>query len=542
MSPADKKCPSRSYFYRVWKRHCKTIKVRKLGRFAKCTICEQLRKPIHDAASRRNYKNLALLRRQKVEHNELIAQERREYNKKRDKARLQPDQYLSNIVDGADQSAFGLPHFMVKTKDDRGHSLKVRLIGLLEHNQKNRLRLFTLTEEFPTGANHVVESIHRFLTERINQATLPRTFYVQVDNCTKENKNRFLFAYMESLLRWKLFDEIVVAFLPVGHTHEDIDQTFSRTSDRLRCNDAITLEDLHGELKHVYNDATSVGAMNNVINWSGLCETEKCLTNLKQFSKFRYFKFGRSQAANSITCMIRVNVTDNWSDIKDLSPRGTVLSFTKFTPDLRNTPPLIIKCPEGKQRVTDCIEAAESRIPSVIKVDSLLALSDKVFQDRVDPFHWNLDSCPELNQSGLLREDDGEEGQDIDQIEPIQPPPNDSNVNSNYRYELNSFVAVRTEDDVEECRFWVSKVNQIKLNNENIISKLTVNWFDRTGDQDVYNARYFPSYINIKKRKKSKRTPMKDDISVDSVLINFPALTKQHRLPASVTQYLRSVS
>ena len=133
--------------------------------------------------------------------------------KKRDKARLQPDQFLSIIIDGADQSAFGLAHFMVKSKDDRGHALKVRLIGLLEHNQLNRLRLFTLTEEYPTGANHVVEAVHRFLTDRINQSVFPRTFYIQVDNCTKENKDRFFFSYVKSLIRWKLFDEIVVAFL-----------------------------------------------------------------------------------------------------------------------------------------------------------------------------------------------------------------------------------------------------------------------------------------------------------------------------------------
>ncbi len=221
------------------------------------------------------------------------------------------------IVDGADQSAFGLPHFMIKKKDDRGHTLKVRLVGLLEHNQLNKLRLYTLTEEYPTGANHVIEAVHRFLSERVNQSTLPRTFYIQVDNCTKENKNRFLFSYIESLIHWNIFDQVEVSFLPVGHTHEDIDQTFSRTSDRLRCNNAITLRDLHHELKQVYNDQTSVVSMKNVANWSGLCEKESCLTNIKNFSKFRYFRFNREASKENgdeiaTTCMVRTSVTDNW--------------------------------------------------------------------------------------------------------------------------------------------------------------------------------------------------------------------------------------
>ncbi len=94
------KCPSKSYFYSTWKQNCRSIKVRKLGRFAKCSTCEQLRHSISEAVARRDYKNLAIVRRNKSEHNELISKERREYKKKRDKARLQPDEFLSIINNG----------------------------------------------------------------------------------------------------------------------------------------------------------------------------------------------------------------------------------------------------------------------------------------------------------------------------------------------------------------------------------------------------------------------------------------------------------
>lgn len=76
------KYPCRSYFYRAWKQYCNTIKVRKLGRFAKCTTCVQLRKLIHDAAARRDFKCVEEYKRQKSDHNEQIARERREYKKK----------------------------------------------------------------------------------------------------------------------------------------------------------------------------------------------------------------------------------------------------------------------------------------------------------------------------------------------------------------------------------------------------------------------------------------------------------------------------
>ena len=50
--------------------------------------------------------------------------------------------------------------------------------------------------------------------------------------------------YLASLVEEEVFDEIVVSFLPVGHTHEDVDQMFSRFAVALRNEDAKTLDSL----------------------------------------------------------------------------------------------------------------------------------------------------------------------------------------------------------------------------------------------------------------------------------------------------------
>lgn len=150
---------------------------------------------------------------------EFVTRERREYYKKRDRALLQPEQFCSIIVDGADQSAFGLPQFVTKTKDERGRSLKVCTIGVLEHKRHNQLHIFTMTEDQETGANHIVESVHRFLTTRVTTEPLPSKLFLQVDNCGRENKNRFFFAYMDCLIAWHVLKPIEVGFLPVVHTH-----------------------------------------------------------------------------------------------------------------------------------------------------------------------------------------------------------------------------------------------------------------------------------------------------------------------------------
>ncbi len=339
---AQKKVPGQSYFHRVWKAECPHIKVRKATRFSKCEICESLR----DEMKRRitTFQSTTELLVRKRAHYNMILAERLEYKRKRDIAIMDPKHAWSIIVDGADQTAFGLPHFVTSTKGQKGHSLKVKLVGVLEHAVENRLRLLTMSEEHETGANHIVEAVHRFLMDRSLSSSPPHRFYVQFDNCTRENKNRFLLSYMESLVRWKLFKEVEVAFLPVGHTHEDIDQAFSTTSNRLRQNNAITLPELHHELRQVYNKFTSVTHMKYIINWRGLCQEEGVLTTLRNFSQWRYFRFRATQLSESndhtssgpslVTCAVRVNVDDEWQDLPT--------SFLKTVPDLNSTPNTVV--------------------------------------------------------------------------------------------------------------------------------------------------------------------------------------------------------
>ena len=103
-------------------------------------------------------------------------------------AKLSPSDVMSLVIDGADQSAFGLPYFVTVTKDTKGHALKVKLVGVLEHGPDNRAALYTMTEYFETGANHVIEGIHRYLN-RINARNgLPKTLFIQMDNCTREKR------------------------------------------------------------------------------------------------------------------------------------------------------------------------------------------------------------------------------------------------------------------------------------------------------------------------------------------------------------------
>ncbi len=139
---------SASYFFSMWKERASEIKTRKIHRFTKCSDCELYRVELARAG-------LHLVKCQTLKKGQSSAYKiryarRLEYASKRDKARRNPDSFCSLIVDGADQSAYGLPHLVYTTKAMRGDRLRVRLIGVKEHLPIPNIFLYLLTEEFET--------------------------------------------------------------------------------------------------------------------------------------------------------------------------------------------------------------------------------------------------------------------------------------------------------------------------------------------------------------------------------------------------------
>lgn len=94
----------------------------------------------------------------------------------RDKTSIIPLDYMSIVLDGADQTAFGLPHFVSITKDTKGYALKVKPIRLIENGVDYRVALNTMMENFETGANHIIECLYMFHNKRNGQIGLPWIF------------------------------------------------------------------------------------------------------------------------------------------------------------------------------------------------------------------------------------------------------------------------------------------------------------------------------------------------------------------------------
>eukprot|EP00105_Crassostrea_gigas_P042039 XP_019926187.1 PREDICTED: uncharacterized protein LOC105336278 [Crassostrea gigas] len=118
--------------------------------------------------------------------------------------------------------------------------LRVRLVGVIVHG----IGVYAFFDlfEYSHSTNltlSVLLSVIYMLRE-----SLPDVFYLQMDNCARENKNRYLLAFMAYLVGKGVFRKIKVSFLMVGHTNEDIDQVFSKFSHWLCKHAAMTLEKL----------------------------------------------------------------------------------------------------------------------------------------------------------------------------------------------------------------------------------------------------------------------------------------------------------
>jgi hypothetical protein len=73
-------------------------------------------------------------------------------------------------------------------------------------------------------SNQVITLIMHVITDvRQRKGRLPPTLRIQTDNCTRKNKNIYMFALCAALVGLGYFQEVQLCFLIVGHMHEGID-------------------------------------------------------------------------------------------------------------------------------------------------------------------------------------------------------------------------------------------------------------------------------------------------------------------------------
>lgn len=196
-------------------------------------------------------------------------------------------------MDNMDNQKCAIGRFAREDKHtDGATSLVTHLTGILMHGRTNAARVYTWYDRFPTGADSVITILLDCLREAETNAPLPPVLYLHMDNCWRENKNKYVVSICNLLVRLGIFEKVKLCFLPVGHTHDDVDQMFSRFSVALQRTDIVTLDGLWDACRASYRPCPEIKHIDSMGAWA--CWLSPHITQLEGISKPRCFVFRRS--------------------------------------------------------------------------------------------------------------------------------------------------------------------------------------------------------------------------------------------------------
>ena len=162
---------------------------------------------------------------------------------------------MSIIFDAMDQQKCSIPHFSFNSKSWKEQVNKVHMKygAFLVHDHGARSfvvdsRLKKDADMWMSGLLGVLRDLKKEYAEK--KMAWPSTLYLQADNAS-DNKNLVVYTVCQLLRDMGIFKKVKLCFLPVGHTHEDVDACFGALSRQLAKHDGLTVE----EVGQIWKDA-----------------------------------------------------------------------------------------------------------------------------------------------------------------------------------------------------------------------------------------------------------------------------------------------
>ncbi|MEI7578378.1 MAG: hypothetical protein WCK51_15930 [Armatimonadota bacterium] len=258
-----------NYFRLTWKTYVSDVVLRKYLRFAKCSECELLRTEYAatlDPSLRKS------IRQAFGDHIVTVKDERLAYASICADARRSGTDVLSVAMDGTDQLPFGLPQFAQRLKSHQESGIRLHMEISIVHG----VGVYTyLTPKcWASDPNLIVETLQRTLTHVAVRrgGSLPSTLHLRFDNCARENKNRFVIAYLADLLRRFIIKKVIVDYFMVGHTHCDPDQEAGTYLCAVKKRDIMSRTDFIKRLRESHHPSPEIEVVRSVCDWKKLCK------------------------------------------------------------------------------------------------------------------------------------------------------------------------------------------------------------------------------------------------------------------------------
>ena len=166
--------------------------------------------------------------------------------------------------------------------------------------------------------------------------------HLHADNCTGQNKNRFMMYYLAWRVLVGLHEEITLSFLLVGHTKFAPDWCFGLAKQCFRKTNVSSLDDIANTISRssFVNVPQLVGDLDGDVHvptydWSSFFEDHMIKTALKGISQLHHFRFSATHPG----CVFVKMSSD------DVERCIQLLKDPAWRPTASNLPPVII--PQG---------------------------------------------------------------------------------------------------------------------------------------------------------------------------------------------------
>ena len=119
---------------------------------------------------------------------------------------------MTVIIDGMDQAKTNLPYSRIISKSTSGlWRLRTHVTGALLHTKSPNGKLayaFIDLLQWPHDSNLTITTIVYVLLKYIENTPIAETLYLQLDNTSRENKNRYVIGFCAFLVEKRIFKKV----------------------------------------------------------------------------------------------------------------------------------------------------------------------------------------------------------------------------------------------------------------------------------------------------------------------------------------------